>query len=227
MTEALVLTVNPLFLALMGGLLALDGTSLGQFMVSRPIVAGVLAGWILGDPVLGLLIGGALELYFIPVFPVGGADFPEGGPTTVVGVTAATLLPGVPGLALGVMMGLLWSRVSGLTIHLLRWANARLVPDPSKGQVTATRVFWGHLTALALDFLRGFLLTLAGVFVAIYAARLLQGRWPLNQAATLGILLVGLSIPIGAFIQSVGGWRKRGVLFVAGLLGFLIGSYLL
>jgi mannose/fructose/N-acetylgalactosamine-specific phosphotransferase system component IIC len=227
MTEVLLVTLDPLLLTLVGGLLALDGTSLGQFMVSRPIVAGVLAGWILGDPMLGLLVGGTLELYFIPVFPVGGADFPEGGPTTLVGVTAATLLPGVEGLAFGVMMGLLWSRLAGLSIHLLRRANAHLVPDPSRGQVTPKGIFWGHLAAIGLDFLRGALLTISGVAVSIYAAQLLEGSWPLSQTTTMGILLVGLSVPIGAFIRSLGGWRKRGVLFVAGLLGFLIGSYLL
>jgi len=66
--------VELLPLTLLGGLLALDGTSLGQFMISRPLVAGVLTGWMVGDPVLGLLIGGILEVYFISIFPVGGAE---------------------------------------------------------------------------------------------------------------------------------------------------------
>ena len=48
--------------ALLGGVLALDGTSVGQFMLSRPVVAGALTGWMLGDPALGLLIGTLLEL---------------------------------------------------------------------------------------------------------------------------------------------------------------------
>jgi len=63
--------VELLPLTLLGGLLALDGTSLGQFMISRPLVAGVLTGWMVGDPLLGLLIGGILEIYFISIFPVG------------------------------------------------------------------------------------------------------------------------------------------------------------
>ena len=51
--------------ALLGGVLALDGTSVGQFMLSRPVVAGALTGWMLGDPALGLLIGTLLELYLL------------------------------------------------------------------------------------------------------------------------------------------------------------------
>ena len=71
------------------------------------------------------------------------------------------------------------------------------------------------------------LLTLLGLWVAGWAAGALQNSWPLSPTHTLGLLLVGASIPAGAFIQSVGGWRKRGVLLAAGVTGFLIGSYLL
>ena len=37
-----------LALSAMGGAISLDGTSAGQFMVSRPLVAATLAGWIVG-----------------------------------------------------------------------------------------------------------------------------------------------------------------------------------
>ena len=218
---------DPVLLVLLGGLLALDGTSVGQFMVSRPLVAGTLAGWAVGEPGLGLAVGGVLEFYFIPVFPVGGADFPEGGPPTVVGVAGAALLPGVEGLALGVMLGLVWSRLSALSIHFLRKANDHLVPDPSRGLVSIRRVVWGHLTGVGLDFVRGGSLTYLGLLVAEWTAGAPRDAWPLSGTNTLGILLLGAAVPAGAFIQSLGGWRKRGLLFVSGLVLFLIGSYLL
>ena len=41
----------------LGGLLGLDATGVGQFMVSRPLVAGALTGWLLGDVALGVTIG--------------------------------------------------------------------------------------------------------------------------------------------------------------------------
>lgn len=218
---------DAIVLVLLGGLLALDGTSLGQTMVSRPLVAGVLTGWVMGDPVTGLLVGGVLELYSIPVFPVGGADFPEGGPPSVVGVAGATLLPGVQGLALGVFLGLLWSRLAALSIRVLRSTNGRLVPDPSKGEVTEAGIIGGHLTAMGLDLLRGMVLTGVGLAASAILANILGGAWPLSVSYTLGLLLLGASIPAGGFVASLGGWRKRGVLFFAGLAGFLIGSYLL
>ena len=214
-------------LLLLGGLLALDGTSVGQVMISRPLVGGVLTGWVMGDPATGLLVGGVLELYFIPVFPVGGAEFPEGGPPSVAGVVGATLLPGVEGLALGVFLGLFVSRLAAFSIRLLRGVNGRLVVDPSRGAVTEARIVWAHLAAVLLDFSRGILLTGAGVTLAVILATVLEGLWPLSPSLTLGFLLLGASIPAGAFVASLGGWKKRGVLFFAGLAGFLIGSYLL
>jgi len=214
-------------LLLMGGLLALDGTSLGQTMVSRPLVAGVLTGLVMGDPATGLLVGGVLEFYSIPVFPVGGAEFPEGGPPAVVAVVGATLLPGVQGLALGVFLGLFWTRIAALSIRILRGINGQLAPDPSRDAVGEARISWGHLSAISLDFLRGAALTGVGITMAVALAAALDGFWPLGTSSTLGLLLLGASIPAGAFVASLGGWRKRGVLFFAGLSGFLIGSFFL
>ncbi len=75
--------------SLLGGLLALDATSVGQFMVSRPLVAGALIGWLLGDPPLGFTIGAVLELYLLVSFPTGGSRFPEGATATVVAAASA------------------------------------------------------------------------------------------------------------------------------------------
>jgi len=214
-------------LVLLGGLLALDGTSMGQIMVSRPLVAGTLTGWVLGDPFLGLLVGGIIELYFIPVFPVGGADFPEGGPPTVVAVAAASGMPGAGGIALGVMMGLVWSRLAAFSNHVLRHVNGRIVPDPARARVSPGQIVRAHMACLGLDFCRGGLLTLLGLLTAGQACRILNGLWPLSPPFTLGLLILGAALPAGAFVRSLGGWRKRGVLFVAGAGGFLIGSIFL
>ncbi len=221
------MTPDSFILVLLGGILALDGTSVGQFMISRPLVAGTLTGWVLGDPVLGLVVGGVIELYFIPVFPVGGAEFPEGGPPTLVGVVAAAGIPGAGGIALGVMVGLLFSRLAALSVHLLRKANSRIVPDPARAQVSSRQVVLAHLGCAGLDFLRGAALAVLGLGLAGWTTSSLQGLWPLSLPITLGLLILGTALPAGAFVRSVGGWRKRGVLFAAGAGGFLIGSILL
>jgi mannose/fructose/N-acetylgalactosamine-specific phosphotransferase system component IIC len=218
-------------LALLGGLLALDGTSVGQVMVSRPLVAGVLVGWVLGDPFMGLLIGGTLEIYFISVFPVGGSEFPEGGPPALVAVATGIAVPETAGIAagvaLGVLVGFVWSRLGSGSVRLLRQLNGRLAPDPSRRVVSRNRIVWAHLAGIGMDFARGALLSAGGLAFGTWLARTIGDLWPLGMPATLGILVVGASLPAGAFVRSMGGWRRRAVFFVTGVLGFLVGSVLL
>lgn len=54
-----------------GGVLSLDRTAAFQVMVSRPIVAAPVIGFILGHPEWGLIVGAALELLLIGDLPVG------------------------------------------------------------------------------------------------------------------------------------------------------------
>ncbi len=216
-----------LYLTLLGGLLALDGTSLGQFMVSRPLVAGVLTGWVVGDPATGLLVGGILEVYFISIFPVGGAEFPEGGPPTVAAVATGVAASGAGGVALAVALGLLLSRLGAFSARILRRVSGRFAPDSSRAEVTAAAIVRGHLTALSLDFLRGISLSAVGLLVGGALAEPLAGLWPLERPGTLTLLAIGASVPAGALVGSLGGWRRRGILFGAGVAGFLLAGLVL
>jgi mannose/fructose/N-acetylgalactosamine-specific phosphotransferase system component IIC len=216
-----------LTLTLLGGLLALDGTSMGQFMVSRPLVAGVLTGWVVGDPALGLLIGGILEVFFISIFPVGGAEFPEGGPPTLVAVAVGASVSGPAGVALGTMLALILSRAGAVSIRLLRRTTGRLAPDPSRTRVTVARIVWAHAAGLGLDFGRGCFLSLMGLWFGAWIAPSAAEAWPLGMSATLTLLAIGASLPAGAFVGSLGGWRKRGILFLAGAVGFFLASVVL
>ncbi|MEK6776095.1 MAG: PTS sugar transporter subunit IIC [bacterium] len=59
-------------IALVAGLIGLDRLAFGQFMVSQPIVAAPLIGWMMGDFHTGLLIGVVLELFWLRGLPIGG-----------------------------------------------------------------------------------------------------------------------------------------------------------
>ena len=83
-----------------------------------------------------------------------------------------------------------------------------------------------HLTGLGLDFLRGCLVTATGLLfggVVLYLAPL----WPLGDADTRGLLLVGGAVSMGVLLRSFGGARRRGLLFATGLGAGLLGSVLL
>jgi hypothetical protein len=220
-------TVTILGASLLGGALALDATSVGQLMLSRPLVAGLLAGWLAGDARAGFLAGVILEIYLLVAFPVGGARFPEGATATVVAAVTAATYPGPGALALGVGLGLVWGQLGGWTISGLRNLNGYIAPDPVQPALLPGRVVGGHLLAVILDFVRGAVVTGTGVWFAGRAVERLAVRWPLGQPDTLGLLLVGAAVSVGIMLQSFGGFQRRRVLFVTGLIGGMIGGLLL
>jgi len=211
-------------ITILGGLLALDATSVGQFMVSRPLVAGTLTGWLLGDPVLGLLIGALLELYLLVSFPTGGSRFPEGATATVVAVAAGAASTGPGAVPVGIAIGLVWGQVGGLSITGLRRLNGRVVSEPDDANVGAGRVTASHVAAILLDFVRGSLVTGTGVLVGRAVVTAVADAWTLPESDSLGLLLVGAAVSAGILLRDLGGFRRRRVLFAVGLTLGIVGA---
>src|SRR5574341_702336 len=80
-----------LLIACVGALIGLDRTAAGQFMISQPIVAAPLAGWLLGDVAAGLVIGALLELIWVLELPV-GTFVPADSTVAAVSATAIAAL---------------------------------------------------------------------------------------------------------------------------------------
>lgn len=212
---------------LLGGLLALDGTSVGQFMLSRPLVAGGLVGWVLGDPMLGLTVGAILELYLLVSFPTGGSRFPEGATATVVAVASAAGSTAPGAVPLGVAVGLVWGQLGGISITWLRHANSRLVPEPTGAPRGSHDVTSAHALALLLDLLRGAAVTLSGVLLGRAVVAGFGGAWSLSPTASVGLLLVGGSTSAGILLRDLGGFRRRRALLVTGMALGILGARIL
>lgn len=209
---------------LLGGLLALDGTSVGQFMLSRPLVAGALVGWVLGVPALGLTVGAILELYLLVSFPTGGSRFPEGATGAVVAVASAAGSSAPGALPLAVAIGLVWGQLGGFSITALRHVNARLVPEPGRAPKAAGDVTSPHVIALLLDFVRGAVMTVTGVLVGRGVIAGFGAAWDAAPATSIGLLLVGGSVSAGILLRDLGGFRRRRVLLAAGMALGILGT---
>jgi len=72
----------------------LDRTAAFQVMLARPIVAGPLAGLVLGHPLIGLQVGLLVELVWLGRLPV-GASIPPDDTQLAIGATflATSMLP--------------------------------------------------------------------------------------------------------------------------------------
>ncbi|PIU19549.1 MAG: hypothetical protein COT18_06935 [Elusimicrobia bacterium CG08_land_8_20_14_0_20_59_10] len=81
------------------GLLGLDSVQAGQFLLSRPVVVGILLGWLNGCVLEGARIGILLELLYIDFIPVGGVVPPNGTAAAAAGVLAHSAAGLAPSLA--------------------------------------------------------------------------------------------------------------------------------
>src|SRR3989449_7067408 len=155
-----------------------DLVSLPQMMIARPLVAGTIAGAILGDIPTGLKLGVIFELLQYDILPVGAVRYPEYGPATVAAVATAHASAGVLGLGLGALVGLVTGLIGGITINVLRRVNSRIVHaaaaalesgDPS----ALVRV---HVGGLLRDAARAAIVTATGLFLAWLAPPVVA--WP-------------------------------------------------
>ncbi len=202
-------------LVVLGGLVGLDGTSVGQFMVSRPLIAGALAGWIVGDPATGIAMGAVLELFLLVSFPTGGSRFPEGSTATVVAVGTASAVGGPGALPLGVALGLAWGHLGGSTVTALRKANTRAAAAPGR-PMGPGRVGRALTRGIGMDFARAVLLTAAGLTVGTGLLSSPARAWPLSDDRSLALLIVGGFVSAGISLHGLGGARARGLWFLTG-----------
>lgn len=203
-----------LLLSLLGGLLALDATSVGQFMLSRPLIAAGLAGMIAGNPEGGIVVGVLLEAIHLAVLPVGAARYPEAGPAAVAaaGAYAGAVDGQQVALLASVVFMLAWGWVGGRSVEWLRRWNVRTAVPP-EGPVDAGTVERLHLRATGFDFVRGVGMTLLGLVILGTLLETL-GWIPFREPWTRPALALSAAAALASSLRLFG--RRRMPLFVAG-----------
>lgn len=163
-----------------GTLVGLDLVSLPQMMISRPIVAGLVAGFLVGDPRFGVVVGVLLELFAMESVAIGAARYPDYGAATVGAVVAGAGTPENSMTGLAVIMGLVLASFGGWTLMRLRHANATAVrrreASLTTGDPAAVRAL--QFGGLARDVVRSAVLACLALFagLALRAAPALPDR---------------------------------------------------
>ena len=188
------------FLLVWGTLVGLDLVSLPQVMIARPLVAGAVAGGILGDAATGLTIGMLFELFQFDILPVGAVRYPEYGPATVAAVAAAHAVSGLLGFGLGALVGLVTGLIGGVSIHYVRRLTTRAV------QLAGDRLDHGdirvlsrlHAAAIGRDALRAALVTAFGLTLAYAARTVLATSVSERRVGFLGVAAVAAALATGS-----------------------------
>lgn len=193
-------------LLLWGTLVGLDLVSVPQAMISRPLVAGSVAGWLVGDIEAGLRVGVILELFALDVMPVGAVRYPDYGPATVAAATLAAGMPWDRGLGVSVALGLVLAVAGGWSLQVVRRWNARAIQRQSAalaaGESSAIRRL--QYGGLLRDALRGFTLTVLGVVIA----SAIRDAVRLDEQTELALTLVAIGSALAAAVN--GAFRSSG-----------------
>jgi mannose/fructose/N-acetylgalactosamine-specific phosphotransferase system component IIC len=222
MTE---LSVAQLVLLVAWGMfVGLDLVSVPQALISRPLVAGCVAGWIAGDMEAGLRAGVLLELFALDVLPIGAVRYPDYGPATIAAAALGTGAPWELGLGLGAALGLVLAILGGASLQLVRRMNANAIQHRAAalaaGEGSAIRRL--QYGALARDAVRGAGLTALG----LAAAWLLAAYARLEEPTALGLTLVtigcGLAAAVNGALRSAGRSARLRWLIAGVAVGLLL-----
>lgn len=180
------------FVAVFGGIICLDRVVL-QAMFSRPIVAGPLIGWMLGDPYTGLIGGAFVELLWIDRLPF-GAYVPPNDTFVAILVTAGSVLAGrVIGhvsrelIALSILLFVPFGVLGQRLENWIRRSNDRLsqeaVEDAKNGNMRGIAgKHWAGLVKM-------FLLSICFIFIALVPGVLfLENIFPLIPKTMINAL---------------------------------------
>jgi mannose/fructose/N-acetylgalactosamine-specific phosphotransferase system component IIC len=209
-------------LLLWGTLVGLDLVSVPQAMISRPFVAGTIAGWLAGDMEAGLRIGVLFELFALDVLPAGAVRYPDYGPATVVAAAFAAGSPWELSLGVSAALGLVLALLGGWSLQVVRRWNARAIQRQaaalSAGESSAIRRL--QYGGVLRDAARGFILTLLGLVLASTITE--SVRVDRVTAVALTLVSVGAAVSAGANSAIRSSGRGARLKWLAG--GLLVGS---
>jgi len=183
-----------------GTLVGVDLVSVPQMMIARPLVAGTVAGAILGDIETGLKLGVVFELLQYDILPVGAVRYPEYGPATVAAVATAHAAAGALGLGLGAVVGLVTGLVGGVTMHLMRRINSRIVHEASVALESGDPkvLLRLHVGGILRDVARAALVTALGLALAWTVPPHLTGVLTPRGEMLLAVAAIASALAAGA-----------------------------
>jgi len=198
--------IDLLPIALLGGLLGLDVVSFPQAMISRPLVAATIAGWLIGDSATGLLVGAALELIALDTLPFGASRYPEWGSAAVVGGAIFATHPSHPAGAMEMAMiaSLATAWLGSWTMVKLRehnayWAAQRraALDAGSRGAVVELQ-----LLCMTADFVRGGLLAALSYAVFAPLTAIALAAWSTDARLSRAVL-----VTVAASVAASAAWK--------------------
>lgn len=208
-------------LLLWGVVVGMDLTTVPQIGLSRPLVAGAVAGLLLGDVRAGLMVGAVLELFALDVLPVGASKYPDYGLGAIAGATVVANAPVELAIGLAVFIGLTVAYIGGKGIHAVRTGNtADAVArerDIDSGRASVINLL--HARGMLRDAARAVAVTGIGIGLALFARNLVHLSARAAVMATLVALGAALASSIGGAVNVAGRTPGVRIYIIGGTIG--------
>lgn len=221
-----------------GGIVAMDTAAAWQIMISQPVVACPLLGWLLGDVQLGLTIGILLELPWLINIPMGGVHGAEGNLGAVVATSLSIYLKaaGVNTenivIIISILYSLLISRIGMVMVDYMRQANLRLLhqADIAAQHGELGRITWLNMMGVIYSFVMGAGLVGIGYWLGVLAVKpvaafIHQQFDPAFGLAKWGLLGLGVGAVATLFISKATQWYVL-IPFFVGIMAWFVTSIL-
>lgn len=210
-----------LLIALYAGISALDGDDT-LILFHRPLVSGAIVGLILGDFQKGLIVGGSLELVFLGVMPIGGAQPPNSIIGGILGTAFAILTNVDAKVAIGVAVP--FSIAGQAFSNLIYTANAAFIHKADKyvEKLDTKGIEIMSLAGMIPMFIIFFLLAFLPLSLGANAAKAAINSVPSVILDGLGV--AGGMMPAVGFAILLRIMLKKDLVFYAAL-GFVLVTY--
>lgn len=207
--------------SLWAGLIALDITAIGPFLIAQPMVAGPLFGFLVGHVAVGLIIGGIVQLLWMDVTPVGVGIPYDATAVTILAVYWASLGPTsslsqmVLALLIAVPFGTIFKRMDQASRRVNTKILHRIehVPDERITASLSLGIGLGLLWSLVRYAATYFVSMMAGAWLWQRIGYFPKDTW-FDRSLTMAIILLpvaGLAVTLDLFMSEDpdSQWLKR------------------
>ena len=139
----------------------------------------------------------------------------------------AVQIGGPGGLAIGLVIGVIWSVVGGLSVTAQRHLNGVPTRPPRDGWSSPGQLSRRHWACILADGLRGGAVTAAGVGLALALPQSLAVRWSFPLPHTVALFLMPSFLAEGALLRAWGSFGRSKLILALGcaagaLLAFVV-----
>jgi len=221
--------LNVIYLCVLGAVLSLDTVAVFQVLISQPIVACTLIGYLSNDPMTGIQIGILMQLFWISTLPVGAVTFPDGNlgaiVATIIAVENVQLFPEYESLIIlfSVVFGLFVSFLGAHALNTVRMGNVYILNqllnkiDASKLDYVGKTISWSILFNFCVLFVIIFICSIVGSSLIEAAYSFAPSEWiKYTKYSRIALLGSGAGLTFTLFKE------KKSKLLITGLILFSI-----